>query len=331
VELARADGSVAACVPLEPDWEPASTWVRFEGMRRGLLPPVLSNAPGEVEPCFATGAGAPTVAALRIAVRDIRPQGGIVEEQIPISYLGRQVQGIVRRLVAAGRLGVGEVLRPRICAEPGDESPTSADGGAARLTLAEIPRALALIESPMADFLDDATPCGVGDGDPDVPLFVPRRVLEDAEALAVAAAEVETGGFLLGHLHRDPALPEIFVEVTAQVPAEHTRGDRTHLTFTPETWAAVDGVRHARGRHESVVAWWHSHPFFCRRCPVEKRRTCTLEGTFFSAEDVALHHLFAAAHQTALLFSTNESGVTRSFFGWRAGSVAARGYYRTER
>jgi len=328
VELTRADGSVAACAPLDPDWEPVSIWVRFEGMRRGLLPPVLSSTPGEVEPCFA--AEAPTVEAVRVAVRDERRRGGVVEERVPISYLGRQVQGVVRGLVAAGRLAAGEVVRPRVRAEPADPATVSAAGVASGLTLTEIPRPLALVESPMAAFLAGSTPCGVGDGDPDVPLFVPRFVLDEAEALAVAAGDVETGGFLLGHVHRDATLPEIFVEVTAQVPAEHTRGDRMHLTFTPETWATVDAVRRARGRHETVVSWWHSHPYFCRGCPPEKRRTCALDSAFFSAEDVAVHHLFAQAHQTALLVSSNESGLTRSFFGWRAGSVAARGYYRTE-
>lgn len=327
VELTRPDGTLAAVVPFEPDWEPASIWVRFEGMRRGLLPPVLSSVVGEVEPCWTEATAGPYVEALRIAVRGDGDTS--VVERIPAAYLTRQIRALVPRLVASGVIAEGEVLTPRVTAALVSDPAANEDRDRRRLRVTEIPRTLPLIETPIGWFLNDATPYDVGEGDPDVPVFVPERVLREVEACAAAAGGVETGGFLLGHLHRDPARPEIFVEVTAQVPAAHAIAERLRFTFTPDTWAAVEDVCRARGCDESIVSWWHYHPPWCASCPPERRKTCALDTMTFSADDVSLHHLFAQAHQTALLVSAKEHGLVHSFFGWRAGSVAARGYYVT--
>lgn len=324
VELARADGRLAARAALAPDWGPASIWARFEGMRRGLVPPVLSSALGEVEPCWAED-GPPYVGALRVI---IAAGGGPLREQIPVGYLTRQVADVARALVAAGRLVPGELVTPRIAAEPTVASSEDADGTAG-FALAEIARPLALRETPLAAFRVRATPVDGADAARDVPVFVSSRVLAECEAFAAAAGDVETGGFLLGHLHRDPTVPEIFVEVRAQIPAKHVHAERARLTFTPATWAAMEDARRARGGHETLVGWWHYHPDFCAACPSEKRARCTLASTFFSAEDVTLHHLFGQAHQTALLVSAVDGRLERALFGWRAGSVARRGYHVT--
>lgn len=324
VELARADGSLAARAPLVPDWGPASIWVRFEGMRRGLVPPVLSSVPGIVEPCWAREGGPPYVDGLRIRVGGA---GGEVQEEIPVGYLTRQVATLARELVAAGALAAGEVVTPRVAAEPIAAAPYEAGEASAAFALAEIPRPLPLRATPLASFRMRATAVDGVEGARDVPVFIPADVLAECESLAATAGDVETGGFLLGHLHRDPTVPEIFVEVTAQVLAEHTRAERTRLTFTPETWAAMEAVRRARGRGETLVMWWHQHPDFCAACPPEKRERCTLASTFFSTEDVSLHHLFGQAHQTALLLSAKGGRFERALFGWRAGSVARRGYH----
>ncbi len=325
VELARADGSVAARAPLAPDWGPASICARFEGMRRGLVPPVLSSAAGDIEPCWADD-GPPWVRAIRVT---IAADGAPLREVVPVAYLGRQVADVARALVASGDLGAGEVVTPRIAAEP-TASCDPPEDGAPRFALAEVERPLPLRNAPLAAFRTCAASIDGADAASDVPVFVPARVLAKCEALAADAGDVETGGFLLGYLYRDGTLPEIFVAVSAQIPAQHARAERARITFTPATWAALDDVRRARGRDELLVGWWHYHPDFCAACAPDRRARCALASTFFSREDVSVHHLFGQAHQTALLVSAVDGGFERALFGWRAGSVARRGYHLTQ-
>ena len=66
-----------------------------------------------------------------------------------------------------------------------------------------------------------------------MPVFVSRRVLDEAAERTHAEEGSETGGILIGKLWRDADAGEIFAEVTAQIPAEHTSGSNVKLTFTP--------------------------------------------------------------------------------------------------
>jgi hypothetical protein len=307
-----------------------SIGVRFEGIRRGALPPVVTSEPGEIEPVWSETRGAPYVSAVRITIGS--PERDPVCHEISITSLSRQVREVVRLLRRSGQLAEEDVVRSRICAFPADQSVQSARGQSGSLfAVEEVPRPLSLIETPIDRFASGAEVCDVRDDDTDVPVFLPRAVLEEAEALSRAAGEVETGGVLVGRLHREAAVPDLFLEITAQSPARHTIADCARLTFTPETWAAAETEIAARGMSEQMAGWWHYHPYFCGNCPPERRRDCLLDSGFFSADDVSLHHLcFAQAHQIALLVSARPSNVLdRSLFGWRHGMVTARGYYLT--
>jgi hypothetical protein len=164
-------------------------------------------------------------------------------------------------------------------------------------------------------------------------LFCPQHVLDQVAAQTLAERGRETGGILVGRLHRDPNLPEIFAEITAQIPAEHTHGDAVKLTFTPDTWSAVDAAIKLRGRSETYLGYWHSHPVFswCRSrdCSLEKQRNCKLASGFFSADDQdVLRAVFPQGHNVALVANdTAFQDVTFSWFGWREGTVHPRGYY----
>jgi hypothetical protein len=98
-------------------------------------------------------------------------------------------------------------------------------------------------------------------------------------------------------MHRDPALPEIFAEVSAQVPAEHTQGTVAKLTFTAETWSAAHAAIHLRNQQEVYLGYWHSHPVreWCksRECSPEKQKTCHLAKDFFSEDDSAVDSLLS--------------------------------------
>jgi hypothetical protein len=146
---------------------------------------------------------------------------------------------------------------------------------------------------------------------------------------------VETGGVLVGRLRRDggphAAPAALFVEITAQVPAPHTQAQSTKLTFTAETWAAVQAAITLRRQGELMLGWWHFHPDFCRlrRCPAERRAGCAGASPFFSAEDVHLHATcFPSAYHVALLVSdSTPDGMSWSLFGWSQGMVTARSFH----
>jgi hypothetical protein len=145
----------------------------------------------------------------------------------------------------------------------------------------------------------------------------------------------ETGGILAGHLHRDGSRPEVFLEVTAQIPATHAPSELCKLTFTPETWAAADAALRLRNKQEIYVGWWHSHPArqWCDECPEEKRSACRVTGEFFSAHDESLHRCcFPRGYSLALVISDSYStGLTAPLFGWRNGLIVPRGFFILDR
>ena len=105
-------------------------------------------------------------------------------------------------------------------------------------------------------------------------------VLDEARELTLSVTGKETGGVLIGQLHRDPGLGVLFAEVTAQIPARHVEANATKLSFTAATWTEVQAALDLRTRGESMLGWWHSHPVreWCKDCPEEKRRQCSLGG-----------------------------------------------------
>jgi hypothetical protein len=165
----------------------------------------------------------------------------------------------------------------------------------------------------------------------DAPVFIPRQVFEEASAITRQAGAKETGGILIGHLRRDPEAAEIFLEVTAQIPARDAEADLTSLKFTPEVWTEVRAAIELRRRGEIMLGWWHSHPVreWCRECPIERQQKCAMASEFFSAHDRHLHRtVFPGAHSIALVANdTATDEVTFSAFGWRRGVIEPRGVY----
>jgi proteasome lid subunit RPN8/RPN11 len=334
IDFYRHDGRRVGQAPVEPDWMPALEWIHFEGIRAGVLRPVLvANLAGcayDVEPVWHPTAGRPRLSAFRVAV----PGGAatMVSRLIPTAYLRPHVEQASAALVEKGVLRSGEAFRYVVnafAATPGAASVRAAP--AVDFTVEEIPQPLPLTTSALEPLLSGAVRAGGKHVDGDLPVFIPQAVLDQTTELARGAGDVETGGVLVGFLHHDASIPEMFVEITAQIAALHTEAASTKLTFTPETWAAVRAALALRKRGEVILGWWHHHPDFCRlrNCPLENRLRCTASSAFFSGEDVALHTaLFARAYNTALLISDSAAtGLGSSLFGWRQGMVTARGFY----
>jgi proteasome lid subunit RPN8/RPN11 len=339
IDILAGDGRLLLRVPVTPDWSAALAWVRFEGIREGRLPAVTGARPGAVEPIWDGRVGEPYLAAFRAVV--CTDDGAVVAREIPKIYLRDDAQQASAALVAQGKLEAGEVFRYLVSAFPvaaeTGPAPLADDG----LAVEEVVRPLPLVDEPIAGFFDRAVCSGPEEeAAGSMPVFVPRGILDEATALARGAGDVETGGVLVGKLHRDSGggtagAREIFVEVTAQVPAVHAVSRPTKLTFTAETWAAVRAAVALRRRDEQIFGWWHSHPDFCRLrgCPLERRRDCIVSSPFLSKEDVHLHAAcFPQAYQVALLVSDSAAtgGMTSTLFGWSQGMVAARAFHVLE-
>jgi hypothetical protein len=192
----------------------------------------------------------------------------------------------------------------------------------------------------MSDFINASTPIHRSAGqtnadDVTVPIVIPRRILDETRELAARAGDNETGGILIGHLRRDTTLPELFVEITAQVPATHAPADVNRLTFTPETWTAAQAAVDLRGGQEAFLGWWHYHVIkeVCRNCPDEKKLACPWAHGFLSEDDRLLHRtVFPRAYSCALVVSDIADGhdVAFALFGWRHGLLEARGFHVTD-
>ncbi|MCC6850253.1 MAG: Mov34/MPN/PAD-1 family protein [Deltaproteobacteria bacterium] len=326
IELVGDDGRAVGRVGIAPDWRPAVDWTHFDGVRAGVLPARARTDAGAVEPRWDAALGAPYVDGFRVSVR---AGDRVATRDIPRRYLGDLARDAAAELAARlGLRGERDVRwLVRATAEPG-AAPAPDDAGFAVEPEA---RPWPVRDAPLAPFVGAAMRVGAPDGG--LPVFFPPTVLEATHARARAAGDVETGGVLLGRLFRDVEPPhELFVEVTAELPAEHAIATATAITFTAKTWSAARRAVAARGRDEIVVGWIHSHVDFCRlrNCPPERRRTCTASHPFFSPEDVHLHTTcFPIGWQVALLVSDSAAtgGLTSSLYGWSEGMVAPRAFH----
>jgi len=309
----------------EPDWDPALQCAYFAGVRRGVVPPLMRCPSGTVAPMWHGERGRPYVEAFRV-----RPDGNAsdLSVDLPTSYVRHWVEEGTRALVTRGVLEEGAPFHYRLCAygREGRAAGTPLPEGVCVDTLTE-PLPLAERRLPTRGAVRRGTASW---DDVDVPVFVPADVVEEISSLAQASPEVETGGLLVGRLFRDPDAAEVFVRVTAQIPARHTQAARERLTFTSDTWAAARVALQLRGEEGEIVAGWHhSHPDMCAGCPDEARRACPLSRPFLSREDRALHRtMFGRPFDLAFLAADlGPRGQEIALFGWRDGFLVRRGFW----
>jgi hypothetical protein len=156
----------------------------------------------------------------------------------------------------------------------------------------------------------------------------------------------------------------VFVEITAQIPAVGADATETRLRFTGESWTAIAaalrertssrraaagdsggplarpgrpgrslaGAGHSGPLEEQMLGWWHSHPVreWCKACPDDRQRQCSVRKGFFSEHDRALHRaVFSTAWHAGLLVNDTLDGPTFTLFGWRRGELVPRGFHAT--
>lgn len=326
--LFNDEGERVGTAALNVDWEPAVECARFYSLRRGELPWADVGGAISILPLWDHSAGEPCCRGFRVAIA--RADQSPCVSDFRNEYFRRLAAQAAGRFVESGLLAKGEVFRYVVVALEVENDPAAAESSG--LAVAERTPTLDLLESSLSAWQSQAKGVGFVDTD-DMPLFCPQSVLDQVAEQTLAHRGKETGGVLIGRLHRDQSLPEIFAEVTAQIPAEHTRGDAVKLTFTAETWVAVNAAIKLRNRSEIYLGYWHSHPVFewckSRGCSLEKQSVCKLAKDFFSADDEALlRAVFPRGHSVALVANdTAFQGLSFSWFGWREGAVHPRGFY----
>jgi proteasome lid subunit RPN8/RPN11 len=320
------DGQAAlGQVSLAVDWEPAREWAEFRAIRRGSLTANEAGRVSTVQPLWHPTLGEPYMNGFRLSLQT----GGAGEVAIDFTkaYFRQLAKGAAALLMKKGVLKKGERFKYLLAAFPRPRKQPEA--AKLTFTMEEVMPDLRLREAMLAEFAQESATQGSFDSD-DMPVFVPQRILEEAKGLSKAAGAKETGGILIGHLLRDASVPEIFAEVTAQIPARHTEAELTRLTFTPATWTDVRAALDLRRRDEMMLGWWHSHPVreWCKGCSIESQRSCSMAGDFFSAHDRALHRtIFPRAYSVALVVNDLAGDeATFSLFGWRRGLLESRGF-----
>jgi hypothetical protein len=329
VVLYGEDGANLGTVPVVRDFEPAYEWTRFYLQRRGQLRLEENGCASTVIPIFDSIAGEPYCRGFRIQIA--RPGGVPVGSDFPNTHFRDCAAAVASRFVEMKKLRAGETYTYVVVAYPA--APAVAGGGG--LSVTDTSPGLPVQDGSLEDFLARATPSGAIDSE-DMPVFVSPRALDEAAAQTHAEEGTETGGILIGKLWRDAAAGEIFVEITAQIPAKHTSGSNVKLTFTPQTWAATDAALRLRGREEIYLGYWHSHPVreWCKgkACTPEAQKNCHLAKDFFSADDEAvMRAAFPRAYNVAIVANdTAFTSLTFSMFGIRSGVTTPRGFYVLE-
>lgn len=138
-------------------------------------------------------------------------------------------------------------------------------------------------------------------------IFIYEDVLEEILDFSESDLQRETGGFLIGNFYRDPNHQYEFqyIEIEHFLPATAVRSNSASLTFTHDTWSAVNQEVNLRHSDQRILGWQHTHPGL---------------GVFLSAYDLFIHrNFFASPWQVAMVVDPcqHEFG----FFQWHQDRV----------
>lgn len=147
-------------------------------------------------------------------------------------------------------------------------------------------------------------------GDPtkdDVRVIFAQRAYEEVNEHARSGPGQEVGGALLGKAYRYEGTT--YIEVRNIIPAQLTEAGTAHVTFTPDTWSAINRQRDERFPDLNIVGWYHTHP--------------NME-IFLSQDDKFLHQsFFPEPWQVALVVDPYKHH--GNFFIWEDGTIRSTG------
>ncbi len=111
--------------------------------------------------------------------------------------------------------------------------------------------------TPAEELCTYAAPCGRVD-DVERAVYVHEAVARGIEEHAASSPGNEVGGVLLGNVYRSGGSD--YVRIDDRLAARNAEERRSALTFTHETWKALNAEREARRPDLRIVGWYHTHP-----------------------------------------------------------------------
>lgn len=135
-------------------------------------------------------------------------------------------------------------------------------------------------------------------------VLIKRSVLNEIHRHGRSVDRIEICGALVGTLCRDDRGPYLYIQ--ASIPGQHAESQNTSVTFTAETWTAIQAEMDRSHADQKILGWYHTHPGF---------------GVFLSGMDLFIQeHFFGLPWQIALVYDpiSHEDGL----FLWRQGKPA---------
>jgi proteasome lid subunit RPN8/RPN11 len=282
-----------------------------------------------IEPSFPDGATSPQAKGFRVTIP--LPDGRDHHRDFDLSYFGSAANRYQAQLLRTQAMTGEQRLHYRLTAFLNDEESAQP---ATRLNISfDPPDNIALAAGRRGDF-GAATPFDQPN-QADLPVLVDQHVLDEAVSEARENPEHEIAGFLLGRLCRDELSQEVFVAVTGLASARNTtEATETSVTYTPASFAQVRDIIALRGNGESVIGWYHSHPFkLCAECPLPTPPECIAKVLFYSQDDIHLMETtFEQPFMVGLLTAVEpriEEAIGHlpvRLYGWRNGRINERGF-----
>lgn len=91
-------------------------------------------------------------------------------------------------------------------------------------------------------------------------IYIAQKVYRQIHKFTEGKTENESGGILVGEFVEEFGKQNILIE--GFIEAKHCEATPQTLTFTHETWEAVDKEMEKKHKGKSIVGWIHTHPDF---------------------------------------------------------------------
>ncbi len=99
-----------------------------------------------------------------------------------------------------------------------------------------------------------------GPREPGFAVVIQRSVLNSIHAHGKSDTSVEICGVIVGNLHHDRISP--YILISAHIPGDKAASKQTQVTFTADTWNAIQVQMEKNYSGLKVVGWYHTHPGF---------------------------------------------------------------------
>lgn len=140
-----------------------------------------------------------------------------------------------------------------------------------------------------------------GAREPGFAVVIQRSILNSIHAHGKSDTSVEICGVIVGNLHHDRISP--YLLISAHIAGDKATSRQTQVTFTADTWNAIQTQMEKNYAGQKIVGWYHTHPGF---------------GVFLSGMDLFIQdNFFNLPWQVAWVY--DPIAETDGAFVWKAG------------